>query len=179
MNGLEEENKMCIRDRFKSKPKTIRLFALLAAAVTFIQFFGRFDGGFLFWFGGCAYNFCYFMLLSQIFGSTPDCAELGFLKTGSRMDGFYGAFASFWHKAGIALGSALAGWVLAWINYVPNAAVQAESVIRGLNFMMFIFPIIISVLMALTFAFYKIDYKRSEEILLELKEKYGEEVIAD
>ena len=95
------------------------------------------------------------------------------------MDGFYGAFASFWHKAGIALGSALAGWVLAWINYVPNAAVQAESVIRGLNFMMFIFPIIISVLMALTFAFYKIDYKRSEEILLELKEKYGEEVIAD
>ena len=33
--------------------------------------------------------------------------------------------------------------------------------------------------MALTFAFYKIDYKRSEEILLELKEKYGEEVIAD
>ena len=72
------------------------------------------------------------------------------------MDGFYGAFASFWHKAGIALGSALAGWVLAWINYVPNAAVQAESVIRGLNFMMFIFPIIISVLMALTFAFYKI-----------------------
>ena len=168
-----------VTNKFKSKPKTIRLFALLAAAVTFIQFFGRFDGGFLFWFGGCAYNFCYFMLLSQIFGSTPDCAELGFLKTGSRMDGFYGAFASFWHKAGIALGSALAGWVLAWINYVPNAAVQAESVIRGLNFMMFIFPIIISVLMALTFAFYKIDYKRSEEILLELKEKYGEEVIAD
>lgn len=168
-----------ITNRFQSKPKTIRLFALLAAIVTFIQFFGRFDGGALFWFGGGAYNFCYFVLLSQIFGSTPDCAELGFLKNGSRMDGFYGAFASFWHKAGIALGSALAGWVLEWIHYVPNAEVQAESVITGLNFMMFIFPIVISLLMSLTFIFYKIDYKRSEEILVEIREKYGEDVIAD
>lgn len=168
-----------VTNAFRSKPKTIRLFALLAAIVTFVQFFGRFDGGALFWFGGCAYNFCYFMLLSQIFGAIPDCAELGFLKKGSRMDGFYGAFAGFWHKAGIALGSALAGWVLAWINYVPNAEVQAESVIRGLNFMMFIFPIIISLLMSLTFVFYKIDYKRSEEILVEIREKYGEDMIAD
>lgn len=119
-----------VTNLFKSKPMTIRLFALLAAVVTLIQFFGRFDGGPLFWFGGCAYNFCYFMLLSQIFGSTPDCAELGFLKTGSRMDGFYGAFASFTHKAGIALGSALSGWVLVWIRYDAAAAEQAPTVCR-------------------------------------------------
>lgn len=168
-----------VTNLLKSKAKTIRIFALLAAAVTLIQFFGRFDGGVLFWFGGCAYNFCYFMLLSQIFGATPDCAELGFLENGSRMDGFYGAFASFWHKAGIALGSAMAGWVLAWIKYDPKAVVQADSVIPGLNFMMFIFPIIISIVMALVFFFYKIDYKKSEEILVKIKEKYGEQVIAD
>ncbi|MCI8991728.1 MAG: hypothetical protein HFG80_03215 [Eubacterium sp.] len=168
-----------VTNLFKSKPMTIRLFALLAAVVTLIQFFGRFDGGPLFWFGGCAYNFCYFMLLSQIFGSTPDCAELGFLKTGSRMDGFYGAFASFTHKAGIALGSALSGWVLVWIRYDAAAAEQAPTVVPGLNFMMFIFPIIVSGIMALVFCFYKIDYKRSEEILVEIKEKYGEDVIAD
>lgn len=168
-----------ITNGFKSKPMTIRVFALAAAVVTFIQFFGRFDGGALFWIGGCAYNFCYFVLLSQIFGSTPDCAELGFLNTGSRMDGFYGAFASFWHKAGIALGSAMAGWVLVWIKYDPTAQVQAQSVIRGLNFMMFIFPIIISVIMAIVFCFYRIDYKRSAQILVEIKEKYGEEAIAE
>ena len=45
--------------------------------------------------------------------------------------------------------------------------------------MMFIFPIVISLLMSLTFIFYKIDYKRSEEILVEIREKYGEDVIAD
>lgn len=168
-----------VTNLFKSKPMTIRVFAVLAAVVTFIQFFGRFDGGPLFWFGGCAYNFCYFMLLSQIFGSTPDCAELGFLQTGSRMDGFYGAFASFVHKAGIALGSALSGWVLVWIHYDAQAAEQAPTVVPGLNFMMFIFPIIVSAIMAIVFCFYKIDYKRSEEILVEIKEKYGEDVIAD
>lgn len=168
-----------VTNAFKSKGMTIRVFAILAAVVTFIQFFGRFDGGALFWFGGCAYNFCYFMLLSQIFGSTPDCAELGFLKSGSRMDGFYGAFASFWHKAGIALGSAMSGWVLAWIKYDPTAAVQADSVVPGLNFMMFIFPIIISVLMAIVFCFYKIDYQKSQEILMEIREKYGEDAIAN
>ncbi|HIZ06928.1 MAG TPA: glycoside-pentoside-hexuronide (GPH):cation symporter [Candidatus Eubacterium avistercoris] len=168
-----------VTNLLKSKPLTIRIFALGAAVVTLIQFFGRFDGGALFWFGGSAYNFCYFMLLSQIFGATPDCAELGFLKSGSRLDGFYGAFASFWHKAGIALGSALAGWVLAWTHYDAGAAVQPHSVILGLNFMMFIFPIITSLFMAFVFLFYKIDYKRSEEILIEIRDKYGESVIAD
>ena len=95
------------------------------------------------------------------------------------MDGFYGAFASFTHKAGIALGSALSGWVLVWIRYDAAAAEQAPTVVPGLNFMMFIFPIIVSGIMALVFCFYKIDYKRSEEILVEIKEKYGEDVIAD
>lgn len=115
--------------------------------------------------------------LSCLFAATPDCVEYALVKTGVRQDGFYSAYASFWHKAGIALGSAGAGWVLAATGYIPNTAEQVSSVISGINFLMFTLGIIISLLMGIVFLFYKIDFNMFDKILEEEKEKFGDKAL--
>lgn len=163
---------------FKSKGKATVFLAFGTAIFTFVQFLGRMDGGALFWIGGAVSYVFSWATLSVMFAVTPDTVEYGLLKTGVRQDGFYGAYASFWHKAGIALGSAGAGWILAGTGYVPNAATQAPAVIAGINALMFVIPIILSVIIGVTFLFYKIDYKRFAEILEEVKEKFGNAPVA-
>lgn len=161
----------------KSKGKAISLFSFLAAASLILQMTGRFDASMPFWIGSALSSLFIWGALSCLFAATPDCVEYALIKTGIRQDGFYSAYASFWHKAGIALGSAGAGWILAGTGYVANAAQQAASVITGINFLMFTLGIIISILMGIVFLFYKIDFKMFDKILEEEREKFGDKAV--
>jgi Na+/melibiose symporter-like transporter len=109
-----------------------------------------------------------------MFSCVSDCAEFGILKTGVRQYGFYSAYISFWHKAGIAIGSASTGWMLSALGYIPNEIVQASGVISGINFMMFGFPFILSLLMSIVFLFYTLDFKTCNDIVASIRSKYGD-----
>mgnify|MGYP000221824230 CR=1 FL=1 len=158
----------------KSKGKTICIFSIgiiLFLAVCYTQR----DGGPLFLVTAFAAQFCIMSALSAVFASIPDCVEYGLLKDGVRMDGFYSAFGYFWHKAGIALGSAGAGWILALTDYIPNSPQQPASAITGINFMFFFLPMILAVIQIVAFSFYKLDFKMFDGILKEIDQKYSEE----
>ncbi len=161
----------------KSKGKAISIFSFLSAVSIIIQMTGRFDANTAFWIGSALSSLFIWAALSCLFAATPDCVEYALVKTGVRQDGFYSAYASFWHKAGIALGSAGAGWVLAATGYVANATEQVASAISGINFLMFTLGIIITIIMGIVFLFYKIDFKMFDEILEEEKEKFGDKAL--
>lgn len=166
-----------ICNALRSKGRAAALLAFGTAIFTTVWFLGGSSNSGLFWVSAFLSYVCSWATLSVMFAVTPDTVEYGLLTTGVRQDGFYGAYASFWHKAGIALGSAGAGWVLEGTGYIPNAPEQAPAVITGINTMMFILPIILSVLIGIVFLFYKIDYDRFAQIVDEIKAKYGDNIV--
>ncbi|MCD8300298.1 MAG: MFS transporter [Clostridiales bacterium] len=60
-----------------------------------------------------------------------DVIEYGERKTGKRLDRLTNAVATCGIKIGTGLGAALVGWMLAWGNYVANAAVQAGKLLSA------------------------------------------------
>ena len=73
-------------------------------------------------------------LLSAVFALVPDVVEYGNWKFGVRSEGLISSAQSIGSKIGIGLGSALTGWILAGVGYVPTAAVQTQSVINAIKF---------------------------------------------
>ena len=62
-----------------------------------------------------------------------DVVEYGEWKTGIRTEGMIYSGASFGSKVGTGLGGALVAGLLAWGNYVPNAATQAEKAMTSIK----------------------------------------------
>ena len=156
----------------KSKGKAICISSILIVVFVALQYMTR-TGGTAFFVLAFFGQFSIMCTLSIVFSTMADCVEYGLLKFGSRMDAFYSAFGYFWHKAGIALGSAGAGWMLALTGYVPNAPEQAGSVISGIEFMFFLLPIILAVVLVIAFANYKLDFAMFDDIVKQIEEKYG------
>jgi Na+/melibiose symporter-like transporter len=164
-----------VSDRFKSKGKTIILSALLSGILLIVQYV-------LFVLAGL-FNYPAFYSLTacgglvggwfsaMIYGVIPDTVEYGQLITNTRNDGFISAYGSFWNKAGMALGTAGGTAMLAILKYVPNAAEQPPGVVGGINFMMFLMPAILYLVIAILFKFYPLDYQAFEEVVKQLQEK--------
>ena len=64
-----------------------------------------------------------------------EASENTWLRTGKRIDGLMFSCTSLGVKVGGGLGTAVAGWLLAFSGYDGDAAVQADSVIQMLFFM--------------------------------------------
>ncbi len=64
-----------------------------------------------------------------------EASENTWLRTGKRIDGLMFSCTSLGVKVGGGLGTAVAGWLLAFSGYDGNASVQADSVIQMLFFM--------------------------------------------
>lgn len=74
-------------------------------------------------------------LLSAVFALVPDVVEYGNWKYGMRSEGLISSAQSIGSKVGIGLGSALTGWILDAVGYVPAPdAVQSEAVINAIKF---------------------------------------------
>jgi sugar (Glycoside-Pentoside-Hexuronide) transporter len=155
----------------KSKGKVICYGSFLGAVFLLIQYFCSNSLNVGFWISGFLSYICFWLALAGTVAATGDTADYALLSTGVRQEGLYGAYWSFMHKAGIAIGSAEVGWMLAATNYVANAPEQPAEVINGIKMIYFILPIILSVVVGIVFLFYKLDYKKHEEILEEQKAK--------
>ena len=108
---------------------------------------------------------------------TADCIEYGQHKTGVRSDATAFAIQTFFNKTGDALGTALGGYVLAWVGFNEDLALaeQSLSTINSLQFWMVILPMFMALIMWLG---PKFSYKLDEETVakyIEENEKANEE----
>jgi sugar (glycoside-pentoside-hexuronide) transporter len=164
-----------VSDRFKSKGKTIILASVLSGVFLTLQYVvfvvaGLFNYPAFYFLTACS-GLVSGWFMSMIYGVIPDTVEYGQLITNTRNDGFISAYASFWNKVGMALGTAGGTAMLAILNYVPNSAEQTSTVIGGINFMMFLMPALFYFAIAILFKFYTLDYKNFEEVVRQLQEK--------
>lgn len=100
-------------------------------------------------------------LLWTMLADTADYSEW---KHNRRSTGLVFSAASFAQKAGWGVGGALAGWLLALFNFVPNA-VQTEMAMTGIKLMVSVVPGILYMSCAIFLFFYTID--RATEIQMQ------------
>lgn len=76
-------------------------------------------------------------------------SEYTYLTTGKRVDGTMYSCTSFGTKVGGGLGTAIAGWLLAFSGYVGGAAEQTASCMNMLHIMYLWLPMIFNLLITL------------------------------
>ena len=113
-------------------------------------------------------------LLWVMYADTADYSEW---KTGRRATGLVFSASIMSNKLGWAIGSMIAGLILATTGFVPNV-VQNASVLSGLKSMMSVIPVIAGVIALIILVFfYKLDEPLMKKVKAELEErrKAGEE----
>ena len=99
-----------------------------------------------------------------------DVADYSEWKTGRRATGLIFSAASFAQKMGWTIGGAVSGWILALYHYQAGAEQTAET-LKGIRYMMSVYPAIGALLAAIAVTFYRIDEKLVSRIETELKER--------
>lgn len=93
------------------------------------------------------------------------CSEYTFLKTGKRVDGTMYSCTSLGTKLGGGIGTAVAGWLLAFSGYVGGAPEQTASCINMLHIMYLWLPMILNLL--ITLILFRLDVERANQGLKE------------
>jgi GPH family glycoside/pentoside/hexuronide:cation symporter len=96
-------------------------------------------------------------------------------KTHRRATGVVFAGIVFALKAGLGLGGALCGWLLAIYDYVPNI-VQSEHALLGIRMTASIYPAITFTIGVVALSFYSINKKLNLQIqdeLIERRKSFG------
>jgi len=99
-----------------------------------------------------------------------DSADYGEWKTGRRATGLYFSAAVFAQKAGWGIGAAIAGWILAISQFVPNAE-QSETALTGIKLLVSVIPGVLYMSCAIFMIFYKIDKKTTDQMKIDLDAK--------
>lgn len=86
-----------------------------------------------------------------------DTVDYGEWKTGLRMEGLTNSASSFGYKVGNGLGSALLGGILSLGGYAGQATVQSAQALVSINFVFWVLPIAINMVILLVLFFYKLD----------------------
>ena len=94
-------------------------------------------------------------LLWTMIADTADYSEW---KNERRSTGLVFSVATFAQKAGWGIGGALAGWLLALYQFIPNAE-QSATALTGIKLMISVFPGILYMFCAVLLYFYTIDHK--------------------
>ena len=94
------------------------------------------------------------------------CSEYTYLTHGKRVDGTMYSCTSLGTKLGGGIGTALAGWLLAFSGYVGGAAVQSASTMNMLHIMYLWMPMIFNLLITLILT--RLNVEQANE---ELREK--------
>jgi glycoside/pentoside/hexuronide:cation symporter, GPH family len=113
-------------------------------------------------------------LLWTMLGDTADFSEWKFKR---RATGLVFSAATFAQKAGWGVGGALAGWILALYNFIPNAEQTATS-LTGIKLMVSVFPGLLYMSCAILLYFYSIDHKTTLEMERELELRRNKEKIS-
>lgn len=119
---------------------------------------------------GCYFLWNFFLQMATplLWAKMADTIDYGHWKTGVRVTGMIYSAVVFFIKLGIAIGGALAGWLLAFYGYQADTTQTAESQ-HGILLCFTLYPAIGSVLVAWVMRGYILDEKKVSEISNELK----------
>ena len=119
-------------------------------------------------------SFCAAPTAPLIWAMYADTADYSEWKWGRRATGLVFSAASFAQKFGWAIGGAGVGWLLAYFDYVPNAA-QSPRTINGILLMMSIIPAVGALIAVGALWFYDLDEPEVVRISAELEVRRGSE----
>jgi len=103
-------------------------------------------------------KFTYAPAVPLLWTMLADTADYSEWKTGRRATGLVFSAATFAQKAGWGIGGALAGWLLALYEFMPNLE-QTDTALTGIKLMISVFPGILYMSCAILLYFYAIDHK--------------------
>jgi len=150
------------------KKNTFIISALTSAAFSFIFFFVEPDQIYAIYFLNILLGISSGIVLPLGWSMYADIADYSEWKTGRRATGLVFSSSSMSQKFGWTLGGAIAGWVLAAFNFVPNA-VQSDETLLGIRLMISVLAGI-GALMAFGFiSFYQLDETYMKKIVIELE----------
>ena len=96
-----------------------------------------------------------------------DTADFGEWKFGRRTTGLVFSASVFSQKVGLAIGTGVLGWLLAYYGFVANAE-QGPSTVAGIRMLFSVIPGTLALLGACAIFFYPITDSRMKEIEGEL-----------
>lgn len=128
----------------------IELIGLLIMAFSKASFTTAAIGLILLGIGGIPHN-------AGLFAMVVDVIDYGEYKTGVRLDGITNSVTSFGMKVGAGLGSAIAGWGLAWVGYDGKLTFQTDSTISGIQEVFTFVPIALIILGIIFLSFCNLD----------------------
>ncbi len=115
---------------------------------------------------------CFFtqMTTPLLWAKMADTIDYGVWQNGLRLTGLVYASIVFFIKLGLALGGAIAGWLLAYYQYQANVELS-EATKNGILTSFTLYPAIGSVLVALIMSKYSLDNKTIKKITADLTQK--------
>jgi len=116
------------------------------------------------------YSACYAPTIPMLWAMMADVADYGEWKTGRRATGMTFSATTFGLKMGLALGGAITGWLLSYYGYIPNQK-QTEFALKGIRWMMSIYPAIPFFIGVGLLFFYKITKHTEVQMTHELIER--------
>lgn len=155
--------------KLNNKGRTASIFALLTGiSMLAMYFFNVKDSAAVFYILAGITQFFFSGFNTAIYAIIPDCVEYGEWKTGLRNDGFQYAFVSLGNKIGMAIGTAMLAALLGKYGYVANQA-QNDTVIGIMKHAFTTIPGILWIVTAVVLFFYRLNKKRYNEIVEDLK----------
>lgn len=118
-------------------------------------------------------KFTYAPAVPLLWTMLADTADYSEWKFNRRATGLVFSAATFAQKAGWGIGGALAGWMLALFQFVPNAEQTATS-INGIKLMISVFPGVLYMSCAILLWYYAIDHKTCLVMQKELEQRREE-----
>ena len=115
---------------------------------------------------------CFFtqMATPLLWAKMADTIDYGVWQNGRRLTGLVYASIVFFIKLGLALGGAIAGWLLAYYQYQANVELS-EATKNGILTSFTLYPAIGSVLVALIMSKYSLDNRTIKKITADLTQK--------
>ena len=155
--------------KLNNKGRTASIFALLTGiAMLAMYFFNVKESPITFYALAGITQFFFSGFNTAIYAIIPDCVEYGEWKTGLRNDGFQYAFVSLGNKVGMAVGTAFLAALLGKYGYVANQT-QNPEVIAIMKHAFSTIPGILWIVTAIVLFFYRLNKKRYNEIVEDLK----------
>jgi Na+/melibiose symporter-like transporter len=102
-------------------------------------------------------------------------------RSGRRLDGLVFSTYLFSLKIGLAIGGAVVGWILAYVNYSASSSVQPIEVLTTIKILFCVVPVVLYVGMFIMLSLYKLSDDRVEAIsqqLLKHRAAQGEDLPA-
>ncbi|MCW8877030.1 MAG: glycoside-pentoside-hexuronide (GPH):cation symporter [Kangiellaceae bacterium] len=154
--------------RYVCKIKAYITLQVISSVICAASFFIPADEVVLAFAAFISWKFFLDMATPLLWAKMADTIDYGQWKSGVRTTGMVYSAVIFFIKLGVAVGGAMAGWLLAYYDYQADV-VQTEQTKQGILLSFSLFPAIGSLIVAGIMRWYRLDSQKVEQINLELK----------